>query len=144
MSAKPGRLAVISIPPLAARADEISRLVHEVAVDIMGERGAPSTGFTMHDLERLGAIKFSGIADMEDSIRRVIAMRTWGVTAGAKSGSAPSSPADPRPLREARVLGSRTMLHRHASIDLAFQATSHHAPNLDYARRISMLHRWIS
>jgi hypothetical protein len=38
----------------------------------------------MHDLERLQAMKFSGMASLEGSIRRVIAMRTWGVTAGAK------------------------------------------------------------
>lgn len=84
VTAKPGRLAVISIPPLTARADEISRLVHETALDIVGELGAPSTGFSMHDLERLGAIKFLGIADMEDCIRRLITLRTWGVTAGGK------------------------------------------------------------
>jgi hypothetical protein len=30
------------------------------------------------------AIKLAGMADLEDSIRRVIAMRTFGVTAGAK------------------------------------------------------------
>lgn len=35
-------------------------------------------------LERLQAIRFSGLSDLEDSIRRVVAMRTWGVTAGAK------------------------------------------------------------
>jgi hypothetical protein len=84
VSAKPGRLAVIAMPPLSARTDEILRLVHETAQDIVREMGAPSSGFTMHDLERLQAIKFSGMADLEDSIRRVIVMRTWGVTAGAK------------------------------------------------------------
>jgi hypothetical protein len=42
------------------------------------------TGFTMYDLERLQAMRFSGMADLENSIRRVIAMRTWGVTAGAR------------------------------------------------------------
>jgi transcriptional regulator with AAA-type ATPase domain len=84
VSTKPGRRAVISIPPLSARTDEISRLVHEAAEDIVREMGAPSTGFTMHDLERLQAMRFSGMADLENSIRRVIAMRTWGVTAGAR------------------------------------------------------------
>ena len=84
VSTTSGRRAVISIPPLSARSDEISRLVHEAAQDIVREMGAPSTGFTMHDLERLQALKFSGMADLEDSVRRVVAMRTWGVTAGAK------------------------------------------------------------
>lgn len=82
--AKPGQLAVIEMPPLSARTDEIRRLIHETANDLVREMGAQSSGFTMHDLERLQAIKFSGMADLEDSLRRVIAMRIWGVTAGAK------------------------------------------------------------
>jgi hypothetical protein len=48
------------------------------------EMGAQSSGFTMHDLERLQSLKFAGMADLEDSLRRVIVMRVWGVTAGAK------------------------------------------------------------
>jgi hypothetical protein len=82
--AKPGRISVIELPPLSARTDEILRIVHETAQDIAYEVGAPSSGFTTHDLERLQVIKFAGMADLEDSIRRVIVMRTWGVTAGAK------------------------------------------------------------
>jgi hypothetical protein len=82
--AKLGRSAVIEIPSLSSRTDEASHLVHETAQDIVKEVEAPSSGFTMHDLERLQAIKFSGMADLEDAIRRVIVMRTWGVTAGAK------------------------------------------------------------
>lgn len=84
LGAKPGQLAVIAIPPLSARTDEILRIVHEVGQDLVREMGAQSSGFTMHDLERLQAIKFSGMTDLEDSLRRVIAMRIWGVTAGAK------------------------------------------------------------
>jgi hypothetical protein len=84
LEAKPGQLAVVALPPLAARADEISRVIHEAASDLVKEIGAQSTGFTMHDLERLPTIKFTGMADLEDTIRRVIAMRIWGVTAGAK------------------------------------------------------------
>ena len=68
-----------------ASTDEIERAfgrhdissIHEVAQDIVREMGAPSNGFTMHDFERLQAMTFSGMADLEDSIRRVIAMRTW-------------------------------------------------------------------
>jgi len=84
VSTTSGRRAVISMPPLSARTGEISRLVHEAAHDIVGEMDLTSTGFTMHDLERLQAMKFSGMADLEVALRRVIAMRTWGVTAGAK------------------------------------------------------------
>jgi hypothetical protein len=84
LGAKPGQFAVIAMPPLSARTDEIPRIVHEAAQDLVQEMGAHSSGFTMHDLERLQAIKFDGMADLEDSLRRVIAMRIWGVTAGAQ------------------------------------------------------------
>jgi hypothetical protein len=84
VSAKPGPLAVIAIPPFSARAGEIARLVRETADDLARDMGVVSTGFTRHDLERLQAMRFSGVADLEGSLRRVIAMRTWGVTEGAK------------------------------------------------------------
>jgi hypothetical protein len=84
LGAKPGQLAVIAMPPLSARSDEILRIVHEAGQDLVQEMGARSSGFTMHDLERLQIIKFSGMADLEDTLRRVIAMRIWGVTIGAK------------------------------------------------------------
>src|SRR5262249_48633618 len=77
-------LAVIAIPPLSARTDEILRIVHEAAQDLVHEMGVHSSGFTMHDLERLQVIRFDGMADLEGTIRRVIAMRIWGVTEGAK------------------------------------------------------------
>jgi DNA-binding NtrC family response regulator len=82
--AKPGQLAVIEMPPLSARTDELPRVMHDTASDLVREMGAHASGFTMHDVERLQAMKFSGMADLEDSIRRLIAMRVWGVTAGAK------------------------------------------------------------
>jgi FHA domain-containing protein len=84
LGAKPGQLAVIAIPPLSARTEEILRIVHEAAQDLVHEMGVHSSGFTMHDLERLQVIKFDGMADLEGTIRRVIAMRIWGVTEGAK------------------------------------------------------------
>jgi hypothetical protein len=84
LAAKPGRVAVIAMPPLSARTDETARLIHEAAQDLVRELGAESSGFTMHDLERLQSIKFSGMADLEDTLRRVITMRIWGVTLGAK------------------------------------------------------------
>jgi hypothetical protein len=84
LGAKPGQLAVIGMPPLSVRTDEILRIVHETGQDLVREMCAQSTGFTMHDLERLQIIQFSGMADLEDRLRRVIAMRIWGVTLGAK------------------------------------------------------------
>jgi len=84
VGAKPGRSAVIALPPLSSRGGEIARLVHETAQDVAAELGVPPGGCTTRDLERLQLIRFSGMAELEESIRRVIAMRTFGVTAGAK------------------------------------------------------------
>jgi hypothetical protein len=84
LGAWPGRTAVVALPPLSARGDEIMRLIHEAAQDIVAEVGAPSTGFTTHDLDRLQEIEFAGMADFEDSLRRIIAMRCWGVKQGAR------------------------------------------------------------
>ncbi len=78
-----GRSAVIGVPPLATRAGELERIVHEAALDAAHALGAPSPGFTMHDLERLKAIEFKSFAEVTETVRRIIAMRTWGVTAGA-------------------------------------------------------------
>jgi hypothetical protein len=84
LCAKPGQFAVISMPSLSARIDERLRIVHEVSQDLVRELEAPSNGFTKHDLERLETMKFSGMADLEDTLRRVIAMRIWGVSKGAE------------------------------------------------------------
>jgi FHA domain len=78
-----GRSAVITLPSLSQRPDEIDRIVQESALDAARDLEAPTTGFTMNDLERLQAIRFTTIAEIEETVRRIVAMRTWGVTAGA-------------------------------------------------------------
>jgi DNA-binding NtrC family response regulator len=83
LSVKLGRCAVIALPDLSTRKDELERVVQETALDIASELEAPTPGFTMHDLQRFREIEFKSIADVEETVRRVIAMRTWGVTAGA-------------------------------------------------------------
>jgi hypothetical protein len=77
------RPAVISIPSLPSRCDEVERIAHESATDIAKELGTPGPGFNMHDLERLRAIEFASIEDIEETVRRIVVIRTWGVTAGA-------------------------------------------------------------
>ncbi len=84
LGAWPERTAVIALPPLSTRRDEMMRLIHEAAQDVVADVGAPSTGFTTHDLDRLQEIEFSGMADFEQALRRIIAMRCWGVKRGAE------------------------------------------------------------
>ena len=83
VSLKLGRSTVITVAPLSVRADELERIVQESAVDAAHALGAPATGFTMHDLERLRTIELKSFAEVTETVRRIIAMRTWGVTAGA-------------------------------------------------------------
>jgi Inner membrane component of T3SS, cytoplasmic domain len=80
---KLGRSTVITVPPLATRKDELERMVQEFAVEAARALGAPTTGFTMHDLERLKTLEFKSFAEVTETVRRIIAIRTWGVTAGA-------------------------------------------------------------
>jgi hypothetical protein len=83
VSIKLGRATVVTVPPLSLRMDELERIVQESAIDAAHALGAPTTGFTMHDLERLRSIEFKSFAEVTETVRRIIAMRTWGVTAGA-------------------------------------------------------------
>jgi hypothetical protein len=78
-----GRSTVVTVPPLSMRMEELERIVQESAVEAAHTLGAPTTGFTMHDLERLKALEFKSFAEITETVRRIIAMRTWGVTAGA-------------------------------------------------------------
>ncbi len=63
-------------------ADELERIVLESAVDAAHALGAPVTRFTMHDLERFRTIELKSFAEVTETVRRIIAMRTWGGTAG--------------------------------------------------------------
>ncbi len=77
------RPAIVKLPSLGSRHAEIGRLLHECGEDAAASLGAPCAGFTMHDLEVLPRLAYRGIADLEHTVRRVVAMRTWGVSNGA-------------------------------------------------------------
>lgn len=77
------RPAIITLPSLSARQAELGRLINRCAEDAAAHLGAPSPGFTMNDLEVLPQLRYRGIADLELTVRRVVAMRTWGVSNGA-------------------------------------------------------------
>jgi hypothetical protein len=73
----------IALPPLCSRSAELDRLVRVCADDAAVALDAPTTGFTMNDVEILVRLPYRGIADLEHTVRRVVALRTWGVTNGA-------------------------------------------------------------
>src|SRR5262249_20335050 len=74
---------VIALPSLNSRRAEIDRLIQVCADDAAAGLQAPTTGFTMNDLEVLARLPYRGIAELEHTVRRVVAMRTWGVSNGA-------------------------------------------------------------
>lgn len=74
---------VIALPSLNSRHAEIKHLVMACADDAAAALNAPTPGFTMNDMEVLGSLAYRGIADLEITARRVVAMRTWGVSNGA-------------------------------------------------------------
>jgi FHA domain-containing protein len=87
------RPAVIHVPPLATRSDELEDIFREYAREIVhGEPGAWEP-LLMRDLEQLRAQPFrGGLAELEDTALRLVTMRTWGVpVAAAKLGMDQSS-----------------------------------------------------
>lgn len=77
------RPAIVALPTLSSRHAEIGRLINACAEDAAASLGAPSPCFTMDDLEVLPRLTYRGLADLELTVRRVVAMRTWGVSNGA-------------------------------------------------------------
>jgi hypothetical protein len=77
------RPAIVALPSIRSRHAEIRRLLEECAGDAVASLGAPATGFTTSDVETLARRDYRGIAELEVTVRRLVALRTWGVTNGA-------------------------------------------------------------
>ncbi|HWO19665.1 MAG TPA: FHA domain-containing protein [Kofleriaceae bacterium] len=73
----------IELPALATRKDELPRILREAAAAAATDFGQPFAPLREGDLERLTIEPFDGLADVHDAARRVVAFRTFGVTAGA-------------------------------------------------------------
>jgi hypothetical protein len=78
------RMALLSVPPLAERKEEIPRLLAAYSADAAAELGGTFDGFRAGDLDRLLAAGIATMDELEDAARRLVALRTWGVTGGAK------------------------------------------------------------
>lgn len=73
----------IDLPHLAARTGELRRLIAEAADDAAHELAQPITAIRDGDLGRLITIPFEGLGELHDACRRLVAVRTLGVSAGA-------------------------------------------------------------
>ena len=78
------RIATISIPPVTERKDEFERLLEAYGSDAVAELGASWLGFRPSDPERVLAGGIETLDEVEDAARRLVALRTWGVSEGAK------------------------------------------------------------
>ena len=75
---------VIALPSLSSRHAEIDRLINVCADDAAADLHAPTTGFTTNDMDGLARLRYRGIAELEFTVRRVVAMRTYGLSNGAE------------------------------------------------------------
>lgn len=78
------RSATIELPALAARRNEIDRLILEYSDDAVVALDAPGRCFRVHELEWLREVELDGLADLQEMTRRVVALRSWGVVGGAQ------------------------------------------------------------
>jgi FHA domain-containing protein len=78
------RIATIPIPPLTEREDELERLLEAYGSDAVAELGASWPGLRSGDPEQVFAARIATLDEIEGAARRLVALRNWGVTDGAK------------------------------------------------------------
>jgi DNA-binding NtrC family response regulator len=74
---------VIALPSISSRHAELEQLIQVCAKDAAAELKAPTTGIAADDIEALSRLSYRGLAELEFRVRRVVAMRAWGVSNGA-------------------------------------------------------------
>lgn len=78
-----GPTAWLDLPSLTARTGELRRLIAEAADEAARDLAQPITAIRDGDLGRLVTLPFDGLADLHDAARRLVAVRTLGLSAGA-------------------------------------------------------------
>jgi len=71
-----GRPAPINVPPLAARAAEVDRVIAEYAAEAIAELRAPRTAFTAADHQWVREHAAESLAEVEKATLRLVALRT--------------------------------------------------------------------
>ncbi len=72
---------MIEVPPIASR--DVGAMLDGFAKLAANELGAPGTGFRTHEHNWLDSLAYATLAEVDDTARRIVAMRTWGVSGGA-------------------------------------------------------------
>lgn len=73
----------IELPSLLARRPEIPRILVEAAEDAAADLEQPFASLRTGDVEQLAAEPFEGLADVHEAARRLVALRTLGISSGA-------------------------------------------------------------
>jgi hypothetical protein len=85
LAAMMSRIAMLWIPPIDTRGGtEFDRLLEAYGFDAVHELGASHLGFGPRDVEKIRASGISTFEKIEETARRLVALRNWGVTGGAK------------------------------------------------------------
>ncbi len=83
VAAKIPSVTSFAIGPLADRGHEIERLLVAYADDAVQAFRAPGTGLRPHDIKWIREHGVENLDDVDELMARVVAVRNWGVTAGA-------------------------------------------------------------
>jgi hypothetical protein len=78
------RIATIRIPPVTERKDEIDQLLEAYGRDAAEALGTNDLGFRPHDLKWIRTSAIRTLDEIEVVTHRLVALRNWGVTAGAE------------------------------------------------------------
>jgi hypothetical protein len=79
-----GRSELVELPSIASRANELDRLVNEYAADAVQRLGATAPMFREHEMTWIRASNPTSLDDVETTALRIVALRNWGVNAGAE------------------------------------------------------------
>ncbi len=83
LSLRLGRVAAVEVAPLEERRRELARIIEERALDAAAELDQASTGLDRQDRALLGVQSYRSFAHLDETVRRLVAIRTLGVTRGA-------------------------------------------------------------
>jgi hypothetical protein len=78
------RIATLRIPPVTERKDELEQLLEAYGHDAVESLGANDLGFRPHDMTWIRTREIRTLDEIEVVTHRLVALRNWGVTAGAE------------------------------------------------------------
>lgn len=78
-----GPTVSIALPSLLGRRADLPRILIEATDDAADDLGQPFAALRAGDIDQLAGESFEGLADVHEAARRLVALRTLGISAGA-------------------------------------------------------------